>query len=127
MTGVEKSYSPKSEAQLSLQSLTIKVNNLPLLLLLRQIQCTCCDFGCAIHRTEITFFCFFCCRPFEMIAYLSLCLLLAASPPQFQAKSISNHGNHLNLRLSPGWPDNIGGPGDKWDTSSAVEVLCRPI
>ena len=51
MTGVEKKKKnpPKYEAQLSLQSLTIKVNNLPplllLLLLLRQNQCTCCDFG----------------------------------------------------------------------------------
>ena len=45
MTGVEKKKKnpPKYEAQLSLQSLTIKVNNLLLLPpLLRQIQCTCC-------------------------------------------------------------------------------------
>jgi hypothetical protein len=95
----KKSYSPNKnmKQQLSLQSLTIKVNNLPLLLLLllRQIQCTCCDFGCFGHSWLRDNSNVFCCRPFEMIAYLSLCLLLAASPPLFQAKSISNHGNHF--------------------------------
>ena len=93
--------------------------------------CCCCDrfnapvvILAGVHSSQITLNVLFCCRPFEMIAYLSLCLLLAASPPLFQAKSISNHGNHFSdsPRAGPitlgGWVRGISGTRDGWGAVS---------